>query len=98
VEHGDMLVTGSEDGTVRLWIRVGDDYVALGQPVVTGTAVRAVSPDADGDVLVAYGNHVDRWRVSVEDWLAMACRSAGRKLTDQEAEQYLGGRQIEGCH
>lgn len=92
VENGGLhAVSASEDRTLRIWDLRSQQAVGAGlwghQKMVTATAVAldgktAYSASHDGTVRV--------WDLDVTSWLVRACRLAGRNLTPEERERFLG--------
>lgn len=91
---GNWLVSASEDGTVRQW----DPAAPAAAPVVLrGHEARvmhaAISPDSRWVVSAANDGTVRRWRLQLSDLIDLACRTAGRSLTADEARTFLGDEQ-----
>jgi WD40 repeat protein len=89
---GQMLATGSSDGTTRLWdLRTGRP---VGAPL-PGVPNRWVAARflADGALAAVYDDgRAWRWDVRPGAWKAHACRVAGRTLTRDEWRELLPGR------
>jgi WD40 repeat protein len=93
---GQTLASGSADGTIILW------NIASQQPIIPPlrghtAAVRSVAFSPDGQTLVSGSNDntIRLWAVSIEPWKFRACRVAGRNLTWQEWQRYMGDRPYE---
>ncbi|OHV30847.1 hypothetical protein CC117_27420 [Parafrankia colletiae] len=97
-----LLATGSVDGTVRLWDTSDRENVRrIGQPLASrespGQAVYAVAFRPDGLLATAGRDSMVRvWDVGRLKWLRahafeVACRLAGRGLTEAEWRQFVSG-------
>lgn len=91
---GRWLVSASEDGTVRQW----DPQAPTVAPVVlrgheARVAHLAFSPDSRWVFSGAYDGTVRQWRLTLDDLIDVACRTAGRGLTAAEAKAFLGDEQ-----
>ena len=90
---GQWLATSSNDQTVRLWNP--DNFTAA--PVIlrghnAGIGWLAFSPD--GHLLLSgSGNDARLWLVSEEGLITLACRTAGRNLTQAEWQQIFPSAQ-----
>jgi WD40 repeat protein len=93
---GMTIASSSSDGTIRLWEVTTSQ--PLGSFLIGHTHIvtsMAFSPDgmtlaagsADGSIIL--------WDVSVDSWKARACRAAGRNLSAEEWQRYLGDRPYE---
>jgi predicted NACHT family NTPase len=88
---GQMLATGSNDRTIRLW-----DVIArqpLGMPLMGHTnRVSNVAFSPDGQTLASGSedNTIILWDVGAESGRARACRRANRNLTRAEWQQLFG--------
>jgi WD40 repeat protein len=88
---GSLLATASSDETVRIWeARTGRSLAVL-RP---GDYVVQMGFSADG-TLLSITTEEDKvthvWRVRAKDLAARACQIAGRNLTDEEWNTYIGG-------
>jgi WD40 repeat protein len=87
------LATGSDDGTARIW--------KLRNPTISPVVLRGsgnevlmadFSPDSRRLATGTSDHTVRLWRVELGDLYSLACRTAGRNLSNQEWAQYLGGK------
>ena len=88
---GKWLVTGSEDRTIRLW----DPAHPGAAPIVLRGHEASVehvgfSKDSRWVVTGAYDGTVRLWRLDLSDLVGIACQTAGRDLTPEEAKVFLG--------
>lgn len=89
---GKSLISSGTDGSVRLIDAHAGAQVGL-MPSSEGMWVdAAVSPDGQRVVAVYENGDALDWSISETDWLADACRIAGRNLTPDEWTKYLPGR------
>jgi WD40 repeat protein len=92
------LATGSADGEARLWdLEAPDPSLAPGVLYGHQAAVSSVVFSPDGGWLITGGrDHTVRvwttylWSLDRERLVDLACRVAGRGLTGDESERYLG--------
>ena len=88
---GRVAASVSEDETLRLWDVSSQQ--ALGPGLVghvrSVTAV-AQSPDGTKAYTVSLDGSLRVWDLSVSSWLRRACRLAGRDLSRDERERFLG--------
>jgi len=86
----NWLATASEDRTIRLW---SPDAPTAAPIVLRGHEASVqhlgFTPDSRWLVSGAYDGTVRRWRLRRDDLVEIACRTAGRDLTTEEAVQFL---------
>jgi WD40 repeat protein len=92
--NNQWLVTGSGDGTARLWDLSATDPAAA--PLVLrghegGITTVAFSPDAQRLVTGSWDDSARLWTLHVEKLIDLACRTAGRNLSLNEWDQYFRG-------
>ena len=77
------------DGTVALFDLATLEPIGLPIPTY---ATNQAGPNflADGSLLVESPGNVSRWELDVEQWQVLACDAAGRNLTVEEWQLYLG--------
>ena len=88
------LVTGSVDKTARLWDLTARDPAAPPIPIVlrgheSYISAVAISPDNRWLVTGSGDNTARLWHLSFDELPELACRTAGRDMTDEEREQYM---------
>jgi WD40 repeat protein len=87
------LATGNTDGTVRLWDLASGQ--ALGAPlpgIAQSTAVPIFTP-GDTHVIAADDNgRAYLWDIRPASLVRQACKIAGRRLTQEEWDEFLPGR------
>ncbi|MFN8463940.1 MAG: CHAT domain-containing protein [Caldilineaceae bacterium] len=93
-KDGRWLATTSDD-VVRIWDIAADNPAAsLLELPGHGATLNEVVFSPDGQWLAAAGDsHVYLWALLPEDLVELACKAAGRDLTDQERSQYLNDNQ-----
>ena len=89
------LATGSDDGTARLWDLTQEDPSA--EPLVLAGhegSIQAVSisPDNHWLLTVSDDGTARRWNLRLHELRQLACRTAGRNLTEKEWDQYFKGQ------
>jgi WD40 repeat protein len=89
-----FLVTSGEDRTVRLW----DPEDSRQAPVTLRGHEGPVwlvgfSPDSRLLVTRSADETIMLWRIGLPDLVAIACRTAGRQLTDKEVADIIGHEQ-----
>jgi WD40 repeat protein len=88
---GRWLVSAGEDRTIRIWDR-SDPGLA---PIVLrhDGSVTYVGFSRNGRWLISAGadGTVRLWRLTYEDLIDVACRTAGRRLTPEEVKAFLPG-------
>jgi WD40 repeat protein len=87
---GRWLATAAEDGTVRLW----DPELPAAAPIVLRGHDAAVghlgfTPDSRWLISGANDGSVRLWRLGLTDLIDVACQTAGRQLTPDEARQFV---------
>jgi WD40 repeat protein/DNA-binding SARP family transcriptional activator len=87
------LVTGSDDGALRLWDVETEQAVGAPLPGPTGHfAAPFFTPD-DNAVIAGYDTgQAIRWDMRPASLIRRACRLAGRTLTREEWAEFLPGR------
>ena len=87
------LVTGSDDGALRLWDIESEQAVGAPLPGPTGHfAAPFVTPD-DTAVIAGYDTgQAIRWDIRPASLIRRACGLAGRTLTPEEWAEFLPGR------
>ena len=91
-EDGANIATTATDGTVSLWDgQTGDLLQTVG--LVDRVPLVAEFLYGDEQLLIAsYSGDVYRWDTSRYWAISFACRLAGRRLTREEWQEYLGDR------
>jgi WD40 repeat protein len=87
---GKTLASANNDGTIRLWDVVSRQ--PLGDPLRGHTGlVWSVAFSPDGKTLASASSDrtIRLWDVSLESWIARACRIAGRNLSQDEWNQFV---------
>lgn len=92
------LAAGGEDRTTRLW----DPTNPSAAPVVlrgheATVAHIGFTKDSRWVITGAYDGTVRLWRLTLPDLVGIACQTAGRDLTPEEAEAFLGERARRSC-
>jgi WD40 repeat protein len=87
------LVTGSWDSTSRLWNLSAKNPAAA--PIVLGgheegISTLAISPDNHWLVTGSRDKTARLWNLRLDELKEVACRTAGRDLTREEWQQYMG--------
>jgi WD40 repeat protein/DNA-binding SARP family transcriptional activator len=91
-DDGELLVSGTADGSVSLWDADTLDLLGTvhpphqGEPVAAGAQFIGDSHDV---AIASYDGRVYRWDTDVERALDFACQMAGRDLTVEEWEEFL---------
>ncbi|MUG93136.1 hypothetical protein F7734_12090 [Scytonema sp. UIC 10036] len=80
------LATSSEDHTIRLW---NPTDITAAPIVLRGheASVRPFAFSSDSRWILSGSTDVRLWRINFDDLIAVACRTAGRNLTQQEWQQ-----------
>ena len=93
-QDGRWLALAGSDGGVRLWdLNLADPAVAAVDLPGHPDGISALAFEPSGRWLFTAGNFgiVRRWRLRRDGLLDLACRTAGRNLTQEEWRQYLPG-------
>jgi WD40 repeat protein len=88
---GSVLATAGSEGTATLWDvgsrkRIGPPLTGPSSPGV------AVFAPTGHTLATAFDDGVLLWDVDPASWLKRACAVAGRRLTEQEWQEFLPGR------
>lgn len=104
---GRWLVSSSNDGTLRLWdTRRPHAEMVEGAIVLEGhTAMMPVPQVAlvstesgmTGAVSVSYDGTTRLWPFESSKLVELACMAAGRRLTEDEWAEHVGGKQSSAC-
>ncbi|UCH24528.1 MAG: hypothetical protein JSV66_11285 [Trueperaceae bacterium] len=88
--NGEWLVSAGDDGRIIFWDL--ERREPLTQPYRETGEITSLSFSPDGSFLLSGGETVSFWNATPapEDWLARACRLAGRNFTREEWQTYLG--------
>lgn len=89
---GSILTTSGSEGTTALWdVRSGKQ---IGPPLTgpPSPAVAAFDPTGHTLATAFQDGTVLLWDVDPASWLKRACAIAGRRLTQQEWQDFLPGR------
>jgi WD40 repeat protein len=83
-----LILTASEDGTVRIWDLTSG--AAVGGPVPTGgTMAPSIAMSTDGNrALVQSDRGLLELIADEDEWVRLACTLAGRELTAEERTRY----------
>jgi WD domain, G-beta repeat len=87
---GKLLATTSRDDAIRLWDVASRQ--PLGEPLTGHTsAVYAVAFSPDGKLLATTSDdHTTRLWATPSTWIGQSCELAGRNLSQQEWDRYIG--------
>ena len=90
---GDRFVTeGDNDSTLRAWDgRTGRLEVSLDPPGPCVCSAMVFQPHSHDVLLSGYNGELLRWDPDTRDLIANACRLAGRNLTPDEWNAFIGG-------
>jgi len=88
---GQILASASYDGTIRLW--EVEDQQPIGESLqgytfFTGNI--AFSPDGKTLASAGYNGNIQLWDVNFQSWIERACDIAGRNLSQDEWERFIG--------
>lgn len=104
---GRWLVSASNDGTIRVWdSRKKHSEMAEGVIVLEGHTANTVVPQValvSGErglaqvVSVGYDGTARLWPLESAELLQLACTAAGRRLTEDEWVELVGGKYDSAC-
>ncbi|MFK7916935.1 MAG: BTAD domain-containing putative transcriptional regulator [Ilumatobacter sp.] len=87
---GDRLVVQSEDGSIVLWDI--DTLSRIGTLYRTDGLRGAIELTSDGaSILAPTGNGITEISIAPSDWVAIACESVNRRLTEVELNSVVPG-------
>jgi WD40 repeat protein len=92
---GQTLTSASDDNSIILWDMVSGERQATLQGHTNDVNSVAFSPDGQTLASASWDQTIILWDVSLDSWKSRACRVAGRNLTWQEWQRYLGNRPYE---
>ena len=93
------LATGGEDRTIRLWDPTDPSaapVVLRGHEASVSLAPIGFSKDSRWIITSSYDGTVRLWRLMLADLVDVACRTAGRHLTQEEVRDFLGDEHAQG--
>jgi WD40 repeat protein len=89
---GRWLISGSFDGTTRLWDLANPD---VGAVELSGDSaeIHAIAISSDSNWLITAGvdTAVRVWPLAINALIELACNTAGRNFSNSEWEQYFPG-------
>jgi WD40 repeat protein len=89
---GATLASGGEDGSIRLWDV--QTHQPLGDPLTyNGGQVLSVVFSPDGETLASgagFDDTIHLWDIDFNSWISRACTIAGRNLSKQEWDEFIG--------
>lgn len=104
---GRWLISSSNDGTLRLWdTRRPYAEMVEGAIVLEGHTTMVPVPQVSllstesgmtGTVSVSYDGTARLWPFEASRLVELACTAAGRRLTEDEWAEYVGGKQSSAC-
>ena len=91
---GRTLATGNTDGTVRLWDVASGQALGAPLPGIPNVQVVPIFTPDDTHLIAAYQNgRAYRWDIRPASLVRQACKVAGRRLTREEWDEFLPGRE-----
>ncbi len=86
---GELIVSQSYQGDVRLWDRATGEQVGRADQDWFGSPSRAVQLSDDGTVMTRItGAYVSVWNLDIDTWADVACEFAGRNMTAEEWDEF----------
>ena len=89
---GSVLATSGSDGTAALWDVGSGKQIGVPLTGPSSPAVAAFDPTGHTLATASGDGTVLLWDVNPDSWLKRACAVAGRRLTQQEWQEFLPGR------
>jgi WD40 repeat protein/DNA-binding SARP family transcriptional activator len=89
---GGMLATSGSDGTAALWDIGSAKQIGVPLTGPPSQAVAAFDPTGHTLATAFHDGTVLLWELDSASWLKRACAVAGRRLTQQEWQDFLPGR------